>query len=92
PILSLVEATHDTYLPQLTSLTPETRTQKAYIHIEESLHLIAERSKNLKRFINNYRKITPKHPVHKEPVLIADILYKLRILFSTQLEENSITW
>lgn len=92
PILSLVEATHDTYLPQLTSLTPETRTQKAYIHIEESLHLIAERSKNLKRFINNYRKITPKHPVQQEPVVIADILYKLRILFSTQLEENSITW
>jgi len=92
PILSLVEATHESYLPNLTTGTDVEKQRKAYHHIEESMQMIAERGKNLKRFINNYRKITPKHPVHKEEINLQELAYKLRILFSSQLQETGIRW
>jgi len=92
PILSLAEATHESYLPSLKNDNQEVEKEKAYKHIEESMQMIAERSKNLKRFINNYRKITPKHPIHKEEINIQELAYKLHILFSAQLQKNTIRW
>lgn len=91
PILSLIQAAQDEYMPRLKTANT-INTKKTLLALEQSLSLIGDRSKKLKTFVENYRKLTPKQPVAKQCLNISEVLYKMRILFSSQIHEYKIEW